>query len=335
MQQQLTTDTSEYKTKLENEIGFYKNCEQVHHLPEIFHYWSNKYLLPKFLPHGFNSPDDFFVQETLKHIKNNPNKKWFDVLSVGAGNGESEVFMAEHLLQQGVKNFRITCLDINPHMLSRCEQAARQRNISQHIYTTCADFNHWHTEHNYDVVIANQCLHHVLKLKHLLSAIHSSLDYNGVFLVSDMIGRNGHMRWPEALRLLQPIWNALPDRLKYNQLMRRFESRFINHDCSGTGFEGIRAQDILPLLNKKFNFDLFIPFANLIMVLIDRPFGHNYNPQKPSDLAIIDEVHAIDEAAIISGQIKPTQMVARLSKQPKTTVLIDDRLTPSFCIRVP
>ena len=292
-------------------------------------------MLPKFLKHGFNSPDDFFLQETINHINKSPTTNQINILSVGAGNGESEIFMAEHMLQQGITNFRITCLDINPHMLSRCEHTASERNISQHINTTCADFNHWHSDDIYDVVIANQCLHHVLKLEHLFFAIHSSLDTSGVFLVSDMIGRNGHMRWPEALRLLQPIWNGLPDRLKYNQLMRRFEPNYINHDCSDTGFEGIRAQDILPLLTKQFNFDLFIPFANLIMVLIDRPFGHNYDPNKASDLAIIDEVHALDEAAIISGQIKPTQMVARLSKQEKSTLLSDDRLTPSFCIRVP
>ena len=335
MQQHLATSSPEYQAKLANEISFYKDCDQVHQLPDIFHYWSNKYLLPKFLKHGFNSPDDFFVQETIKHIKGNPGSKWFNVLSIGAGNGESEIFMAEHLKQQGIHNFSITCLDINPHMLRRCQQTALEHRVSEHIKTVCADFNRWHTDHVYDVVIANQCLHHVLNLEHLFASIHDALDGEGVFLVSDMIGRNGHKRWPEAMRLLQPIWNAFPDRLKYNQLMRRFEPQYINHDCSDSGFEGIRAQDILPLLTKQFNFDLFIPFANLIMVLIDRPFGHNYNTQKESDLAIIDEVHALDEAAIISGQIKPTQMVARLSKQPKPTVLIEDRLTPSFCIREP
>ena len=39
--------------KMRQEIKRFKSCRNVHELPAIFHYWSNKYLVPKFLPFGF------------------------------------------------------------------------------------------------------------------------------------------------------------------------------------------------------------------------------------------------------------------------------------------
>ena len=48
--------------------------------------------------------------------------------------------------------------------------------------------------HEYDAVIANQSLHHVTNLEGLFDAIRHSLHPTGVFVTSDMIGRNGHDR---------------------------------------------------------------------------------------------------------------------------------------------
>lgn len=329
----LSLQSQEYQQKVANEISFYRSCENVHDLPEIFHYWSNKYLLPKFQAFHFSSPDDYFLQATLAHLQQLTTTQQVEILSIGAGNGESEVTLAENIQKAGYDNFTITCLDINEHMLKRCRQAAQNNHVTAHIKTLKADFNQWQPDTDYDVIMANQCLHHVINLEGLFDHIFLAMKKDAVFLVSDMIGRNGHMRWPEALDLLNPIWEQLPAELKHNQLLKRYEASYINHDCSNTGFEGIRAQDILPLLVERFNFDLFIPFANIVLVLIDRPFGHNYNHLNPEHTAIIDKVHHIDEKHILEGLIKPTQMISTLSKKHKTTQLIDPKLTPSFCIR--
>ena len=152
-----------------------------------------------------------------------------------------------------------------------------------------------------------------------------------------MIGRNGHMRWPEAFILIQEFWKQLPKEYTYNHAYKRFEKAYINHDCSTRSFEGIRAQDILPLLINRFEFELFLPFANIVTLFIDRVFGHNFDPQKPFDTEFIDRVHAADEAAILSGKITPTQMYAVMHKNNNQralkTTLIDPILTPEFCVR--
>jgi len=323
----------DYHQKITNEVGFYKDCHNVHELPDIFHYWSNKYLRPKQERFGFSNPEDFFISQCLHKAGATEH---LSILSVGSGNGELEIKLAGALKASGFDAFVVTCLDLNPHMLERARLAAEVAGVAVHITTVQADFNHWQAAENerYDVIMANQSLHHVLELEHLFDAIHAALDDHGLFLTSDMIGRNGHMRWPEAMRAMQPFWNELPESYRYNQILRRQEDQFINHDCSTDGFEGIRAQDILPLLTERFGFELFIPFANLIIPFIDRSFGHHFNATAPWDTGFIDRVHAADEKLINQGRIKPTQMLAVMNKHKDTKPhLLQPHLTPAFCIR--
>lgn len=133
--------------------------------------------------------------------------------------------------------------------------------------------------------------------------------------------------------MVERFWEELPQPYRYNQLMRRQEQTYINHDCSTSGFEGIRAQDILPLLIERFQFETFIPYGNIVFVFIDRPFGHNFDAQASWDRDFIDRVHAADESAMLAGVIKPTSMIAVMNLQGGETRLRDPRLTPRFCVR--
>src|SRR5262249_55515944 len=142
------------------------------------------------------------------------------------------------------------------------------------------------------------------------------LEDDGYFLTSDMIGRNGHMRWPEALAFVHAFWGLLDDHYKFNHPLKRFEPVYENLDCSASGFEGIRAQDILPLLLEKFHFDLFVGFGNLVDLFIDRCFGHNFDPNKPADLAFMDVIAQVDELLLEAGYLKPTHILAAMTKTP-------------------
>ncbi len=285
---------------------------------------------------GFSNPDEFFYLQCLKKCQQLTDKKLINILSVGSGNGELEVNIAKHLVENGIKNFVIQCMDINAKMHKRTESLAQEQGVAKHIKTLKADFNKWQPAAQYDIIVANQSLHHVTELEHLFDGIHSALTEQGIFITSDMIGRNGHMRWPEALEIINEYWQKLSKKYKLNHFKNRIENNYINFDCSKTSFEGVRAQDVLPLLVDKFEFELFLPFANVVLVFIDRKFGHNFDINNPGDLKLIDKIHATDEAAILSGKIQPTQMLAILNKsQVQKTLLLDAKLTPEFCIRQP
>src|SRR5205085_2791623 len=72
--------------------------------------------------------------------------------------------------------------------------------------------------------------------------------------------------------VIDRIWRQLPVRFKYHHQLRRLEHEYENWDCSTEGFEGIRAQDILPLCVERFEFRRFLGWASLVEILIDRGF---------------------------------------------------------------
>lgn len=323
----------EYQNKLNQEKENFKKNINVHDLPAIFHYWSNKYLKPLLNEVGIESIDLFFANYLLEASKNLSEHPRF--ISIGSGNCELEIRVAVLLKEKGLKDFTLECLELNSEMLDRGRQDAISKQVSDVMDFVSEDFNFWQPSKKYSAVIANHSLHHVTNLEGLFDAIKSSLNPNGYFVINDMIGRNGHQRWPEALVHLNKFWQELPETYKFNRSLNRLEPDYINWDCSSEGFEGIRAEDILPLLIQRFDFYLFVPFANIISVFIDRCFGHNFDPNSESDCSFIDRIHALDEELFQSGEIKPTQMFAVLTPCPCDTHIYSRGLSPIKSLRQP
>ena len=167
----------------------------------------------------------------------------------------------------------------------------------------------------YDAVIANQSLHHVVNLEGLFDQVKRSLRPGGQFLISDMIGRNGHQRWPEALAVIHEFWRELPPSYRFNRLVGYYEELYQSWDCSTQGFEGVRSQDILPLLLDRFHFRLFVGYGNAIDPFIDRVFGCHFDPAAEWDRSFIDQVHRRDDEELIAGHLKPTHMIAVVTNE--------------------
>ena len=304
----------------------------VHELPEIFHYWSNKYVRPMEVEFGFSHPDQFFLNNLLECVKKS-NEHLPAVLSIGSGNCDMEIRLSKELVQRGVREFVIECLDMNPRMLQRGKSEALQHALGEHLIFTEGDFNKWSATRSYDAIIASHSLHHVVNLEGLFGEIKRGLHPAGQFIVHDMVGRNGHQRWPEALIEVQRFWKELPREYRYNHQLRRLEETFQDWDCSVEGFEGIRSQDILPLLLERFDFRFFLGFANVIDVFVDRSFGPHFRVNKEWDRMFIDRVHEFDEQAIRSRRLTPTHMMAVLTPGPTDEHVYSRGLEPRTCVR--
>ena len=115
----------------------------------------------------------------------------------------------------------------------------------------------------------------------------------------------------------------------------RLEPEFVNWDCAQEGNEGIRAQDVLPLLIEHFQFDAFIAFGNLVDVFVDRSFGHNFDPDDPDDTALIERIARRDEELLDAGRIKPTHLIAAMRARAAAEPRCYRHWTPRFCVRRP
>ncbi len=326
-------EQSNYQKKIQQELAIYEKQVKVHDLPEIYHYWSNKYLAPIFKEAGFASMDEFFSSNLIE-AKNRTGSLIANFVSVGAGNCDLEVSVAKNLISSGFKDFIFECLEINPVMIERGKEIARENGVFNNMRFVEADFNTWISDKKYDGVMVNQSLHHVTNLEHLFEQINKGLDANGSFVISDMIGRNGHQRWPEALEIVNKYWRELPKSHKFNVLLNRLENEYENWDCSKEGFEGIRAQDIVPLLLEQFECEKFIGFVNAVDIFVDRCFGPNFDPKSEWDKEFIDRVHAEDEEAIVSGKLTPTHMLAVFVKKMHVPAYYSRGVSPRLAVRL-
>ncbi len=329
------SDDEIYQQRRANEIEFFQNYDVVHDLPEIFHYWSHNYLGPKFSGLGIRGIYEFFADAIAASVAELGPAEQCKVVSIGSGNCDIELEIAKVLRGMNIERYVFECIDIVPDMLERGRQLTEQEGFIDNFSFTCADANSWQPARNsVNIVMANQSLHHIADLEILFDTIAIAIGNSGKFVTSDVIGRNGHMRWPEAMHYIDELWKEMPERYKCNLLLQRIEPEYENWDCSVEGFEGIRAQDILPLLLERFQFDLFLGYGNLVDIFVDRAFGHNFKMDKPEDIAFIDKVASLDEQLIEAGTLKPTHMMAIMSLNPEECRYYKN-ISPAFSVRDP
>jgi SAM-dependent methyltransferase len=255
-------------------------------------------------------------------------------LSIGSGDCSVEIGVAQSLVERGLEEFTIECMDLAPNLQERAEKSIRDAGLTRFFELVTCDFNYWKPEVSYDGIMANHVLHHIVELEGLFEKIHSCLSVNGLFVTNDMIGRNGHMRWPEVQVIIEKFWAVMPEKYKQNHQLRRLDESFVNWDCSAEGFEGVRAQDILPLLVDRFHFIRFLGFGGLVDLFVDRCYGFNLDPTAEQDRAFIDLMELLTCLLVSSGDIKPTMMFAVMSTRARD--LVTDRgWTPEFCLRKP
>ena len=325
------TDGS-HDARIAAEIEHFRDQTDIHALPDIFHYWSNRLLGPH-IADVFGECDmhAVFASELARSVAASGCR---DIVSIGAGDGVVEIGVAERLLRDGVTNFRFDCLELSPHLIERGRNAAQAKGLDGHVTFQQVDLSYWRPERCYGAAFAHHSLHHIVSLEHVFDELKQALLPDGAFVIADMIGRNGHMRWPESLAPLQRLWSVIPPRYKYHHLFARQMDTYLDWDCSCEGFEGIRAQDIMPTLVDRFEFRKMCVWGGMLDVFIDRAFGHNLDSDSATDRAFVDRLWEADCALLKLGAATPTQMMAVLGAEPGP-LQSSWGLLPAACIRRP
>ena len=329
-------NTSEqYGQKVKEQLRQYEHTENMHaQLSDIFRYWQIKYFKPRFLEVcEANNHLDFYWKPLAQRIRQTGCN---DVISFGCGDAQVEVGVATGLKKEGLTDFRFHCVELSSAQIKRAGEFVTKAGLSEHFVFIEADFNTWQA--NGQVFAGAMChhaLHHVLELEHLIGAIRNALHPQGCFVSIDVVGRNGHMRWPEALEIIERIWRFLPEEKRYHHILRTLDQEYVNRDCSTEGFEGIRSQDILPILTRHFKFEKFLAFGNLVDVFTSRGFGASYDSNDAHDTAFIDFIQYLNDLLIDLGHLTPTRMCAVMVPEHAEPTKTYKHWTPEFCLRNP
>jgi SAM-dependent methyltransferase len=297
-----------YAERVAQEIARYAEVEEVHDLPPIYHHWSARHCLPLLVELGYAGLDELWDRHVAEICRARAPER-ARLVSLGAGHGETELGIAKRLADAGIENLELELLELNGQMLERAVADAAQLGLGDRVLPVEADLNTWTAQSDADVFFANHSLHHVVELERLFAEVKRTMRPGGVLLVNDMIGRNGHVRWPEARAIVDLVWATLPEKYRWNRYAGRADESYPDIDCSSEGFEGVRAQDILPLLLESFHPDVYVTFANVIDPFVDRLYGPNFDPADPADVALIEALGRLDEAALDLAIVTPTHLI--------------------------
>ena len=325
---------ADHEKRIAAEIEVYRNVGNIHDLPDIYFYWANKFLAPH-IADVFGDPNvqSVLAKGLVESLRETGNPS---IVSIGAGDGSVEIGLSGLMRDLGEDRFRFECLELSPYLIERGRAAVTSAGLDAQIRFVECDINTYLFEQDYGAAFAHHSLHHITNLEHVFDQVRSRLVERGAFVISDMIGRNGHMRWPEVLAPLVHIWHSMPPRYKFHhRLGRRIEASDpdFNWDCSGEGFEGIRAQDIMPCLIECFDFEKMCVWGGLLDHFIDRGYGPNFSPENSDDTALIDRICAADFGLLNARATTPTQMVAILKGKGLSRELRSSfGLTPQECV---
>lgn len=320
-----------YEERVREQIAQYAETINMHDLPDAFHIWSNEYIRPA-LEEVFDTGSIDEAYALAYFDAGSPDDAVF--LSIGSGDGAVEIRVAKILLQRGIRNFKFVCTELSPILIERHREALKHENMENFFEIMQVDLNNNNVDRNFDVIMANHSLHHIIELESLFDFCKEKLLNNGVFIACDMIGRNGHQRWSEAKVIVDLLWPLLNDRQKYHVQLQRFNPTFIDHDCTqgGVDFEGIRAQDIMPLLLQRFHPFKFVGCGGIIDLFVDRGFGHGFNVKESQDLALVHMIAKLNDVLLDADIITPVWTMASFTKADRGCRIFRAR-TPEKAVR--
>jgi 2-polyprenyl-3-methyl-5-hydroxy-6-metoxy-1,4-benzoquinol methylase len=299
---------------------------QADTLPPIFHYWSQRHLEPRAQRAGISSAEDLYLSEIRRAATT--TRATLAILSVGSGACDMEIALAARLKQEDI-SAHLTCIDFNADLLRHASKQAAERGLSDALSFVELDCNRHPQFPASDVIIVNQFFHHVENLEDFCAGLRRALSADGRLVTSDIIGRNGHMLWPDVEAAVLRFWMELPDAQRMDRYFGKIQRKYRPMDHSAYSNEGIRAQDVVACLADAFDFELFFTFGGSIMPFVERRIGFNFDPDVAADRLFIDRVDAEDTAALNAGNYPPSNMIATLRHKGRVERPVFDPIAPA------
>lgn len=169
-------------------------------------------------------------------------------LSLACGSGRAE----RALMQRGICE-RFDGIDISEKAIEEARRLASAETL--HIQYSTGDLNKVVLQpETYDLVVTQNCLHHVLELEHLADEIWKSLRPGGVLWIDDFIGESQFQWSDRRMEVVQCFLKFLPEELRWDSVnQRRHEPRRPVPGKLISPFEAIRSEEIIPVFTEHFD----------------------------------------------------------------------------------
>jgi len=222
-------------------------------------------------------------------------------LTLGCGAGRLE----RHLLVNRVcQSFH--GIDISENAIVEAKRTAERESLP--ITYEVADLNFVSLpKANFDLVVAQTSLHHVLFLEHVAEQVWQTLKPGGYLWIHDFIGETQGQYDPERLAFINRLLAILPEKLRTNHINKRVVTKIETPQPGGLGspFEKIRSEEIVGIFARWFTIEWKNEF-NAFLHLVAPPgtrIGFNENEDTR---ALYETLVLLDELCIAQGILRPT-----------------------------
>jgi hypothetical protein len=147
------------------------------------------------------------------------------------------------------------------------------------------------------MIFAHAVLHHVINLEMLFEQIAQGLTSRGILQLVEVIGKNKRLLWEENERFANVILAAFPVELTRGAKIQVTEEE---------GMEGIRQEQILPLLRERFEaLYEYTHGAFMRYICTDERFGRYLSPEHEVSRRYLDLLIDIDKSTVRHGILRP------------------------------
>jgi SAM-dependent methyltransferase len=239
------------------------------------------------------------------------------VYSIGCGAGAEEIEVLRAADRLGFAPFAIFGLELSPISVERAEAAAAAAGYADRFLPRVHDLNAGLPAlAPAAAIMAHHVLHHIVELELLYAHLAAGLHPQGSFVTYDMMGRNGHMRWPEVLPAVRALWQHLPERYRHDHVWHRPMPHFQDWDCAIEGFEGVRAQEVLPLLAEHFVPARLVTRGAVMEVFTSDRVGPGFDPfTREDDRAFLGAVAEWERGLLARRETTPTEFVGEFRRR--------------------
>jgi SAM-dependent methyltransferase len=226
--------------------------------------------------------------------------KFKSALSLGCGGGRAERL----LIKSGICG-QIIGIDVSEGALTEARAAAETEGLA--ITYQQGDLNSIDLpQGNFDLVVTQTCLHHVLELERLAGQIAVSLVPGGCLWVDDFIGESQFQWLDRRISAANALLQALPERYRHSRLTGRAITEIVRR-APGTlisPFESIRSSEIVPIFTSHFDIE-WKSETNTLLHLV-APVGTRANyaaTQEGRDM--FEVLYASDKVLLETGALPP------------------------------
>lgn len=169
-------------------------------------------------------------------------------LSLACGSGRAE----RALMRRGICE-HFDGIDISGKAIAKARRSANTEALD--IQYSTGDLNKVMLQpETYDLVVTQNCLHHVLELEHLANEIWNSLRPGGLLWIDDFIGESQFQWNDRRMEVAQCLLKFIPEELRWDSInQRRHEPRRPVPGKLISPFEAIRSEEIIPVFMEHFD----------------------------------------------------------------------------------